>query len=1046
MNPNFLIIFTLVAVFSMPLKAQNPISENDPDRLFREGIELLDRQKYSAARETFEEYLATADNNLKTIDAQYYLAFASLSLYNPDGEAKLEDFTKKYANHPKSVLAYYELGNFYFRDQKYNAAIENFEKTETTNLTREQVNTRNFKLAYSYFSRQKFEEALTYFNQVKAGSGIYRNAANYYAGYIAYQNKQYEQALTDLKNAEQDESYANIVPYMIANIYYEQGKYDELIRYGKSMQESSSKSRLKNEADIMLLVGEAYYKKQDYKNAATYLEAYAADRIPANDVMYRLAYAQYQNGETQKAIDNFKRIAAEDNLIGQYASYYLGILYVDQKNSNFAVTALERASKLSYDQEIREQALFNLGKVYFSSADYAQTITALSKFVNTYRSSKYMAEANDLLSQAYLNTKDFDVAIDFIENLPQKSEKIRQAYQQVTYFKGTEEFNKSNFPRAVQLFEKSLKYSENRDFVVAANFWMGEAYSIGKKYDEAITAYNKVFTSAPTAASGSQTALYQLKAHYGVGYAYYNTKQYTDAQNHFRDYLDELAGQRKQLYSEDALLRLADCYYVNKQYSQAITSYDKAIRENNPDKAYAYYQKGIVLGIQGKTEEAKSNLDIVIDRYADSRYYDDAIFQKAQQNFEEGNYQAAIAGFTNIINQQSESNLVPYALLRRAIANSNLKNYDNTIKDYKQILDNYISHAVANSALLGLQAATSQTEGNTNDFSSYLARYKQANPDDKDLSNIEFESAKSLYFSQKYSQAINALKAYIDAYPESANAEEAKYYIAESHYRNDNLSSALEYYYQIADEGKSDRVGRATQRIAELEFMLLNYAKAVTYFKKLERLAQNKREQYNAWAGQMESYFELGKKQTALLDSTDKYAQLILERGSVAANASNEAQLYLGKTAYLRGDNEQAIDHFLKTLNAAKDESGAEAQYLMAEIQNKQEQYKQSIETLYDLNKNFSLYEYWLGKSFLLIADNYVALDEYFQAKATLNSVIEKSPLKEIVDQAKSKLSTLEQKELEQKEQQRIEDSIKIEQENQLEPVGTPNSNSSINE
>src|SRR5690606_32691062 len=128
-----------------------------------------------------------------------------------------------------------------------------------------------------------------------------------------------------------------------------------------------------------------------------------------------------------------------------------------------------------------------------------------------------------------------------------------------------------------------------------------------------------------------------------------------------------------------------------------------------------------------------------------------------------------------------------------------------------------------------------------------------------------------------------------------------------------------------------DRLSRAIHRMAEIEYQLLNYQAAIDAFKKLEKIARNKREQYEAWAGQMEAYYELGKNQPALLDSTEKYARLILDRGAVAANASNQAQLYLGKVAYQRGDHEQAIDDFLKTLNAAKDESGAEAQYLMAE-------------------------------------------------------------------------------------------------------------------
>jgi hypothetical protein len=51
-----------------------------------------------------------------------------------------------------------------------------------------------------------------------------------------------------------------------------------------------------------------------------------------------------------------------------------------------------------------------------------------------------------------------------------------------------------------------------------------------------------------------------------------------------------------------------------------------------------------------------------------------------------------------------------------------------------------------------------------------------------------------------------------------------------------------------------------------------------------------------------------------------------------------------------------------------------------------------------------------LGKSFILIADNYLAMGEDFQAKATYQSVIDNSPLDEIVDEAQLKLLVLEKK------------------------------------
>jgi TolA-binding protein len=123
----------------------------------------------------------------------------------------------------------------------------------------------------------------------------------------------------------------------------------------------------------------------------------------------------------------------------------------------------------------------------------------------------------------------------------------------------------------------------------------------------------------------------------------------------------------------------------------------------------------------------------------------------------------------------------------------------------------------------------------------------------------------------------------------------------------------------------------------------------------------------------------------------------------------NRAALMSGKIAMAKGDYETAQDEFLTIVNNASDESGAEAKYRIAEIQYISKQYKQSYETLIDLNKKFQSYPNWIGKAFLLLADNSQAMGDTFQAKATLKSLIDKFPLETIREEAKVKLKMIEQ-------------------------------------
>lgn len=987
----FLYLFT--AFYS--LSAQHTLSQLDQDHYYRLGLDLIQKKQYGAAREALETYLQLPGEKLHKTDAQYFRAYSALRLYHSDGEKLLREFVNQNEDHPKALIAYYELGNFYFKEKNYRRAIRFYEEADLSSLNNAQRAEAQFKLAYSYFGFKEFDKARPLFNKVKSGTNPHTHAASYYAGYIAYTLGDYDQALADLEKAGEHASYETVIPHLVATIYNRQERYDELIAYGENVIKND---QVKNREQIMGLIGDAYFKKGDFKNAERYLSQFVdANRSNApQQALYKLGYSQYQNGSYAPAIENLKQVALAPDTLGQYASYYLGALYVKENNKVFASMAFERAMSANYNNEISQEAAFNYGKVNYDQGKYAEAIAALRDFAAQWPDHERAGEANDLIGEAYLRTTNYDLALEHIESLGVKSEKIKRIYQKVAFYKGVELFNNSRYYDAVQLFQKSLKNDFDKEIVAQTYFWMGEAYSIGEKYDEAINAYGGVFRNA------QENDQVFLKARYGIGYAYYNSKRYDRALPHFREYVSRLENARTKLYYNDALIRLGDCYYATKDYRNAIRIFDKAIAANVPESDYAHYQKGVALGVIDNLSDAKASLQTLLNKFPNSRYRDDAMFEIAQLDLENGNYEQAVEGFSTLINQSRRSRFAPYAYLRRALAYFNLKQYNRSIADYKTILNNYITHETANSALLGLQEALT-LEGTPGEIEDYLARYKAANPDNTNLKNIEFESAKSLYFNQQYDRAVTAFTEYLRSYPDSEFSGEAKYFLADSYLRKGEPREALTFFHEVAEDPTLVYSNRSVSRIAEIEFELGNYNTAIAYNKKLLKVAESKKEQYYAWAGLMESYYHTGE-----YDSVAYYAQIILEKGIVSAAAQNHARLYLGKAAFARENYEEAVDHFVNALNTAKDIYGAEAQYLMAEVFYRKGQYNQSIQTLYDLNEKFGAYEEWLGKSFLLIADNYIALDENFQAKATLNSLIEKSPVESVRKEAAKKLEELE--------------------------------------
>jgi len=1006
-----LLIFSFILLTPLFVCAQNTMVKISYDQLFRDGVELLDKEKYAAARSAFEKYVGQGINDLKTIDAEYYIAFSALNLFNPDAEPLYKHFIAKYPYHAKASLAHFDLATFYYNSKKYEKAIQYFEKVNHENLNEEQQLDANFKLAYSYLNMKAFDKAAPLFNKIKGGKHKYTYAASYYAGYLEFRNGEYDAALTDLKKAEENESYKPLVPYMIVNIYYKKGELDQLISYAGTV--TSSKQDIQNADEFYLLTGEAYFRKEDYKKAEENFSKYIQTaKIKANpEIQYRLAYSQFKNAQYEDAAENFKGLAIGNDSISQASAYYLGVSYLQTGKKDFSVTAFDQARKSNLNKEIQKEALFNYGKVNFDLERYTEAIPALKEFLKTYPGSPRVPEATEILSESLLKTRDYSDAISYIEGLKSRSLRINSTYQIVTFLKGTELLNNNNFQEAIDMFNRSLEYPINKDYVIYANFWKGEALSYLKDYNAAINAYAAVFTNS------KDDNEYYLKARYGIGYAYYNTKQFDKALPHFRAYVDKVKGDKNKQNYNDALLRLADLYYVTKEYEQAIKYYDEAVADKSSDIDYAYYQRGLVKMNLGEVLEAKTNFEAVIKRYPNSLYYDDALFQEGQLELQTGENNDAVKAYSALIGIKPGSPYAPYAYSRRATAYFNLKDYEKAIRDYQYILDNLPTHEESQNALKGIQEALAAA-GREEEFPAILAKFKEYNPDNKEsasLTVLEFENAKALYNNQKYPQAIQSFLTFISGNPDNPNVKEAQYYMAESYYRQNELTSAIEYYKKVIEDRSSSYYNKSIQRLADLSLLNKDYQTAKNYYLILLTQARGKKDRSIANVGLVDAYYNTQKYDSALY-----YTSEILKQGNSTLDAESKAMLYQGKIAMAKGENDKAVDHFIQTINAAKDVNAAEAQYLIAKIQYNDKKYKQSLETLYDLNNNFSIYDDWLGRSFLLIAENFVALNELFQAKATLKSIIEKSPHKETKEKAKVRLSELESKEKE-KETEKVE-------------------------
>ena len=987
MKFKFSFLLFISGFFSIAVFSQTTLVYNSGPQKFNTALELYDKQRYVAARDMFKEYIN--DNQLKdgyTEDAEFYISMCAIYLENDGAENQLENFITSHPGYSKNNKAYYKLGLNEFSKNNYDKSIIYLIKVRQNELEKDEKAELQYKLAYAYFSKQKFNEAGEIFNSLKNTESPYAADANYYAGYLAYKDNKFEQAVKDLQKAGAGAAYKSQVPYLICGVYAKQKKYDEVINIGeKALQDKGTQ----NQEEIKLLLADAYFRKKNYKKTISYLNQTKGKLGP--EQQYQLGFSQYKVQDYKNSITTLEKIASGKDSLGQISAYYLGLSYIQTDNKLFAARALDVSRKGKFGKEIQQESTFLYGKLNYGLGNFTEAINVLKNFNATYPGSKYENEVNELLADAYLDSDNYDAAVAHLEGVKKKTPRINAAYQRVTFNKGVELFNQNKYKESITQFLKSSQTYPDNDAGIASQFWVAESYATLKNYNEAGKYYNKVIQNA-----SSKNSPFYIKSKYGLGYVYYNNKDYPKALNNFKDYVANLKSAPDKQNYNDAVLRVADCYYVTKQYASAEEYYDMAI-EKNTSVDYALYQKGLALNYNNKSKDAKLTFDQLLKKYNDSPFYDDALYQRGNIDFEQGNYEPAVATFTKLINEKPNSEFVPYALLKRASASNNQKKYDNAIDDYKKILTEYASHPSSNDALTGLRDALANS-GKSDELSGILSTYKNANPNASSTESIEFEAAKDLYFNEKYEKAVHSLGKFLNDYPGGQFDIDAKYYLADSYLRTNDLENAVKYFEQVGFDKKSNFAGKAVLKAGEIYLRQNKFEKSVFNFRQSLILSKSKKDQIITNNGLLEAYYNLSK-----YDSVIYFANKLISDGSVSQQ--HKAELYKGKAALSQNDFNKAADYFLNVINIAQDEYGAEAQYLTGEIYYKQQKYKQSLEALFEVNKKFESYDLWKGKAFLLIADNYIALKENFQAKATLKSIIDNSDDKDLVEAARKKLN-----------------------------------------
>ena len=986
--------FFVLSFFSW---SQQNLTYTYGDQRFELAKEYFQKEQYNLAYPLLKELqqsikeTAKVNNALMVQEVDYYTNVSALKQNENRAEYDAKQYIDVTKNNARVQMMNFHLAEYYFKKQQFTDAIGLYEAANIANLNNREIADMKFHQGYSYFTMQQFAMAKPLLNSIRQikDDPNYIDA-NYYYGFIAFKDRNYAQALESFRVVENEPGYETIVPYYIAQIYYVQGRKEEAIKYaeGKMQQGKSQQYDL----ELKQLLGHAYFEKKEYAKALPYLEDYVnrSNKVRRED-LYELSYAYYQANNYNKAIEGFKQLSGKEDSLSQHSMYLLGDSYLKTGQKPNGRNAFLFSSVNNSNQSQREISRFNYAKLSYELGYQDEALKSLRSFINDYPNSTYQVEATELLVGALTNTNNYRDALTLLESLQSPSTNTKRLYAKILYGRATELINDGRLEEADALLDKALKDPNSASVLPYINFWKGEIAYRDNRVDDAIR-YYYAYLNAGAPASGEAN---EKTVKYNLGYTYYRKENYPVAKSFFEPLVSSVSLSSDAL-TQDAYVRTADTYFMSKSYSQAKGMYDNVVRYSWPAEDYATFQKAMIAGINSSVE--KINLmNTMVRKFPNSSLVTDATMEIANTYLADERFSEAIPYLNTLTKSTGNNSIKPQAYLKLGIAYYNLNNSNEAIAQFRQVVSLYPNSPEADDALDNLKTIYVE-QGKPNEYADVArAAGKPLSVSAED--SLTFAAAENQYLNGS-AAALASLENYLQRFSDGASTIEAHYYVADIYNTRKDWTKALQHYEAVASRSPNAFAERAVLAVARINFFeQKNYAQAEKYYTQLKQLTGNQEVRLEAMRGLLRSQYQQQKWAEAVNNAKD----LVAQKGS-SSDDKALANMAIGKSAQIKGEYDAAMNAFRNVVSVNKGALSAEARYEIANSWFSLDRMKDAEKAAFEVINKSGSYDFWVTKAYILLGDVYFKQKDFFNAKATFQSVVENSLNVELKSEAQRKL------------------------------------------
>lgn len=640
-----------------PYYVQLFFNERNYDKAIEEGNELLNFN-------ISETYKAEVH---KIIGESYFMKGNYTEAY-----PHLKTYLETQTNPSESDL--YEMGFVAAKLQKYDEAVSYYNQLINSSSALSQ--NAYYQLGNAYLQTDKKQEALSAFRsayQMNYDLDVQKLAHEQYAKLSYDIGNPFEAAPTVIQNFINQYPFDAKTPEMkrlLVKSYLYSGNYKETLAAIDKLQNSTPETD-KIDQEVSYLLGTEEFNKGNYDGAERYLLRSLEFNINKefyNRALYWLAQTYYQKGNYASAIVRYERLLDASFEERQQLYYDLGYAYFKSQKFVKAQQYFKEYLK-NPKTEFKNDAELRLADTYYAENN-------LNEAISIYENSENVSDYTVFQKSMALGFKgDYAAKISSLKNLIStypKSEYVDDAYYEIaTAYAAQDDFANSN-----DYFSKVVNSGTDKDLIANASIYRAQNYfdqdqsdkalselkSLGNQYRNTVYASKIVQASRPIFVKNGDVSGYQ-------------------------DFARSLGVRIEASEMDELNLSTAKQHYTRKEYQSAIPLYEKYLTQNPTGEGLyqAQYELGESYFQTGNPTKSLLVLQDVASVQND--YQEDAQTRISQIYISQGNTSEA-KKYLETLSNSSNANIKNFAAVELMKIYAEEKNFGQAEKFANIVLSN----------------------------------------------------------------------------------------------------------------------------------------------------------------------------------------------------------------------------------------------------------------------------------------------------------------------------------------------------------------------